>query len=125
MVTGPMVTVRGHDAYRPHVAGGGVHVAGHGLIPGRIGAAWAGILRPAAILWPGIVWTLIFWAAAGGRNQGQRPEQQADEDLGAQQVHAPARTGGLHGLRHGTDPCPGGGRLRGGQASSDSEAVPS
>src|SRR5215471_16720939 len=80
--------------------------------------ARAAVLQPTAIPWPAIVGGIVLWAAVGGRDQGQRPEQQADEDLGAQQIHAPARTGGLHGLRHGTDPRPGGGRLRRGQAPS-------
>jgi hypothetical protein len=85
------------------------------VIP-RAAARRTVILR-AAVVWAAVVWaTTIVWPAVGGRDQGQRPEQQADEDLGAQQVHPPARTGGLHGLRHGTDPRPGGGRLRRGQA---------
>jgi hypothetical protein len=57
-------------------------------------AAWAvtargavirtGVLRPAVILQPAVARARILWPSIGGRDQGQRPEQEADEDLGAQ-----------------------------------------
>jgi hypothetical protein len=87
-------------------------------ITARAAVIRANILRAAVILQPTVARARNFWPSVGGWDQGQRPEQQADEDLGAQQVHPSARTGGLHGLRHGTDPRPSGSRLRGWQEPS-------
>jgi hypothetical protein len=86
----------------------------------RISLARAAVVRAyvirACFSWSVVVvWAWIVRTGAGGRDQRKRAEQQADEDLRAQQVHPSTRTGRLHGLRHGADPRPGGGRLGGGQ----------
>jgi hypothetical protein len=110
-----------------------VQVAGHVLIPGitvrsavvRTRVHWPTVLW-AVTLRPAVARACILWPSVGGRDQGQRPEQQADEHLGAQQVHETAHAGRLHSLCQGTDPRPGGGCLRGlSRNRPDSEAVPS
>src|SRR5262245_14316816 len=72
------------------------------------------IVRPATIqpIAPVLIRPCVVRSALGGRDQGKRADQQADEDLRPQQVHATGRAGGLHGFRHGADPRPGGGCLR-------------
>jgi hypothetical protein len=102
------------------------------VVPARI--VWACMTR-SAIIRAAIIWTCAVRACAvracavracvGGRDQRERAEQQADEDLGAQQVHPAARAGRLHGLAMAQIRAQAAAAWAAGRNRPDSEAVPS
>ncbi len=77
-----------------------------GLLPGPITRRFAGVARSAGVLvWGfaglvvGFVGRVAGRGAVGWGDVGQGAEQQAEEDLGAEQVDPAAGAGCSHGLR--------------------------
>jgi hypothetical protein len=76
-----------------------------GLVGRRLARRLIGLVgRRLARLIVGFVGRDVGWPAFCGRDIGQGAEQQAEEDLGAEQINARARARRLHCLGKGADP---------------------
>jgi hypothetical protein len=92
----------------------GIRVAGVWFVRIRVAGVWviwmqsAGI-RVVRIRWAvGVWWVGVRWivgrGTGGGRYVGKSAEQEAEEDLGAEQVDVAASAGGLQGAGESADP---------------------